>query len=160
MFSVLFAEQKSFEIEYKGKKINAFYEFSQKGSYKFKISLISTNSVAEQALVIHLDSFKGEVFINDKKMKKPRGQFPQLILSSKTIPKDFEMRVVLQDGNLAISNGSFDLRMPTLCRNLNGGCAMIIEKLEDNHFRFYCNDYENDDDFDDLIFELQIIKEE
>ena len=34
---------------------------------------------------------------------------------------------------------------------------MIIEKTGKDSYRFYCNDYENDDDFDDLIFDMEII---
>ena len=34
---------------------------------------------------------------------------------------------------------------------------MIIEKQNNNCYKFYCNDHENDDDFDDLIFEMKIL---
>lgn len=158
MFSVQFAEQNSFEIEYEGRKINAFYTFDKKGTYKFRFSFISTASFYRQVIVIFLEAFKGNISINGKNVKLPKGRFPQLIFAEKDMPKQFEMEVTLQDGDLGIGNGSFDLQVPEICRTLDGGCAMIIEELETNHFRFHCNDYENDDDFDDLIFDLEIIK--
>lgn len=158
VFSVQFAEQNSFEIEYKGKKVNAFYTFDRKGTYKLKFSFVSVNSLYSQAIVLHLDSFKGELSIGGQKIKKPKGRFPQLIFSKKHTPKQFELDVILQEGDIAICNGSIDAQVPEICRSLNGGCAMIIEEIEENHLRFYCNDYENDDDFDDLIFDLEIIK--
>lgn len=37
------------------------------------------------------------------------------------------------------------------------GNAFWIEKLSPTHSRFYCNDHEYDDDFDDLIFEVEVI---
>lgn len=88
----------------------------------------------------------------------PKGCFPQLRLDEKSTPKQFEIDVLLQGGDLAIGNGSFDLHVPEICRTLSGGCAMVIEKLGTNYLRFHCNDYENDDDFDDLVFDLEIIK--
>ena len=37
-------------------------------------------------------------------------------------------------------------------------CLMIKEELGEDKFRFYCNDIDWDDDFDDLIFDLEIEK--
>lgn len=36
---------------------------------------------------------------------------------------------------------------------------MIIEHFEHNKYRFICNDHEDDEDFDDLIFEMEIIEQ-
>ena len=36
------------------------------------------------------------------------------------------------------------------------GNAFWMEQLSDNRYRFYCNDHRMDDDFDDLIFDLEI----
>ena len=37
---------------------------------------------------------------------------------------------------------------------------MIIEKLDKDSFRFHGNAMENDDDFDDMIFDMQILSED
>lgn len=160
MFSVEFAEQNSSEIEYKGKKVNSFYSFDKKGIYKLKFSFISTNASCKQAIVLHLNCFKGDISIGGQKIKKPKGRFPQIIFEEWYKPRKIELEINLKGGILAICNGSFDAQVPEICRSLNGGCAMIIEEIEENYLRFYCNDYENDDDFDDLIFDLEIIKVE
>ena len=34
--------------------------------------------------------------------------------------------------------------------------AFWIESFSKNHYRFHCNDHQMDDDFDDLIFDLEI----
>ena len=36
------------------------------------------------------------------------------------------------------------------------GNAFWMEQLSDNRYRFHCNDHQMDDDFDDLIFDLEI----
>ena len=35
---------------------------------------------------------------------------------------------------------------------------MYIEQIGENKLRFYCNDHEIDDDFDDLIFDMEIME--
>ena len=154
----MFLEQKSFKIEYKGKMVNAYFPFEKKGSYLFKFSLLSSSSNYLQAIIIHWDSFEGHIYINGEEIKKPKKRFPQTIFDEKYAPKQFEMRVVLQSGKFRICNGSDLLGDESIWRSLYGGCAMIIEEIGENYYRFYCNDHENDDDFDDLIFEMEIIE--
>ena len=36
-------------------------------------------------------------------------------------------------------------------------CAMKIEELSATKKRYYCNDFEDNDGFDDLIFEMEIM---
>ena len=36
------------------------------------------------------------------------------------------------------------------------GAAITIDWLDEGWFRLNCNDTENDDDFDDLIFEMKV----
>jgi len=38
------------------------------------------------------------------------------------------------------------------------GNAFWIEQLSDTCQRFHCNDHKMDDDFDDLIFDMEIIE--
>ena len=122
-----------------------------------KFTFISPSSKYLQAIIIHWDSFKGQLFINGEEVKKPKTRFPQIILDEKYTPKQFEMKVILHSGRFRICNGSDLLGDQKIWRSLYGGCAMIIEEGENNSYTFYCNDHENDDDFDDLIFKMQIL---
>ena len=158
MFSSMFQEQDSYEIEYKGKKINQCFVFDKKGEHILKFSLISSNSEYLQAIIIHWSSFEGQLFINGEEVKKPKKRFPQTILDEKYAPKQFEIRVILHNGRFIICNGSDLLGDESIWRSLYGGCAMIIEEIGENHYRFYCNDHEIDDDFDDFVFEMEIIE--
>ena len=36
------------------------------------------------------------------------------------------------------------------------GNAFWMDQHSDNRYRFYCNDHKMDDDFDDLVFDLEI----
>lgn len=157
MFSLQFSEQDSFEIEYNGKKVNAFYSFNKPGEYILRFTFVSTSSIYLQAIIIHWSTFEGTMYIEGEEVRKPKGRFPQLIFDEKCSPKQFELRVSLKKGELCICNGSLDTSTTQeMWNSLYGGCAMIIEEMENNCFRFRCNDYENDDDFDDLIFDLEI----
>ena len=79
-------------------------------------------------------------------------------MDEKYAPKQFEIRVILHNGRFIICNGSDLLGDESIWRSLYGGCAMIIEEIGENHYRFYCNDHEIDDDFDDFVFEMEIIE--
>ncbi|MBP3415163.1 MAG: hypothetical protein J6L81_08205 [Clostridia bacterium] len=154
----MFREQKSDEIEYNGKKINKCYAFNRKGEYILNFRFIDCPSSIAQAIVIHWRSFEGKIFINGEKISISKGSLPQTVFSEKTTAKQFEIKVVLNGGEFIICNGSDLFGDQSVWRTLYGGCAMIIEPIGENTLRFYCNDHEEDDDFNDLIFELDIIE--
>ena len=49
--------------------------------------------------------FKGKIFWNGKRLKKERRRFPQIIFEETWAPKEFELEVILEDGDIEISNG-------------------------------------------------------
>ena len=57
-----------------------------------------------------------------------------------------------------ICNGSDLTGTKQFCRSMHMGCAIYIEELGENKYRFNCNDHEIDDDFDDLIYEMEIVQ--
>lgn len=156
-FTSQFTMQNSSEIDYKGKKVNRFYTYDRKGTHILRFTFVSTNSVNEQGITFHLSRFKGEMYINDEKIKIRKSRFPQLMFDEKNTPKQFEVKVILEDGDITICNCCTHPNCPEIWDSLLEGCAMIIEKLGEDSFRFHCNDMENDDDFDDLIFDMQIL---
>ena len=156
-FKWMFEEQNATEIEYKGKQVSALYRYDKKGKYRLKFTFVSTNSQHEQSIILHLYDFKGKIFWNGKRLKKERRRFPQIIFEQTWAPKEFELEVILEDGDIEISNGYSKTDVGRIdC--FMGGCAMIKEELGEDKFRFYCNDIDWDDDFDDLIFDLEIEK--
>lgn len=158
MFSSIFSEQGKFEIEYKGKTINAFYEINKKGKYILKFSFISVSSAFNQAILIHFVDFKGNVSINGDCIKLSDPRFPQLIFPEKETPKEFDVNLILESGNICICNASDPLGTGKIWHSLSKNCAMVIEKLSETKMRCHCNDHEYDEDFDDLVFELEIVE--
>ena len=128
-FKWMFEEQNATEIEYKGKQVRALYRYDK----------------------------KGKIFWNGKRLKKERRRFPQIIFEETWVPKEFELEVILEEGNIAISNGCLRPTTETIACFVDD-FAMIKEKLGEDKFRFYCNDIDWEDDFDDLIFDLEIEK--
>ena len=154
-FKWMFEEQNATKIEYKGKQVSALYRYDKKGKYRLKFTFVSTNSQYEQSIILHLDGFKGKIFWNGKRLKKERRRFPQIIFEETWAPKEFELEIILEEGDIGISNGYSKTDVGRIdC--FMGGCAMIKEELGEDKFRFYCNDIDWDDDFDDLIFDLEI----
>lgn len=146
-------------ITYKNKNIKSYYPINKSCILRF--SFISSNSFFEQAIVVSLDDdFQGSIYLNGKNMKIPNSRFPKFVFWKETAPVQFEIAVTIENGFLAICNGSDPFGDKKICRHLSGGCAFFIEKLEDNKLRFHCNDHENDDDFDDLIFDLEFVLQE
>ena len=100
---------------------------------------------------------KGRYSGMEKRLKKGRRRFPQIIFEETWAPKEFELEIILEEGDIGISNGYSKTDVGRIdC--FMGGCAMIKEELGEDKFRFYCNDIDWDDDFDDLIFDLEIEK--
>lgn len=142
---------------YKGRIINRYLTFEAKGYYKFDFKIISKNSRNLQAIILLLSKeFTAEFYINGKKVKKPKGRFPKIQLWENDVPEEFSVYVHIEDGELDILNGcALPLSTVSYCIMLSGGCAIFIEKKEDNHYRLNCNDVDLDDDFDDFVFEVK-----
>ncbi len=145
---------------YKGKLINKYLSFRKNGDYKLDFKIVSKNSKYLQAIVLLLNSdFKGMFHINNKKIAKPKGKFPKIILWENDIPEEFSIYVHSEEGSFNILNGcTIPMNNISYCNMMTGGCAIIIETLGENHYRLNCNDVERDDDFDDLIFEVSYSK--
>ena len=145
-------------IEYKGKTIHRLYRFDKTGEFVFRFTFNSTNSDFTQSIVMFYDEFEGDIFLNDINISKNKKKFSYFAFFEDTSPKQFELKVKLVGGTLEICNGVDPSGTKEGCTTLVWGCALIIEEIAENHFRFYCNDHENDDDFDDLIYELEIFE--
>lgn len=155
-FHVLFGDKK--QIEYEGKLINKYYELTEHGEYKINFTFLEGNSEFNQAIIIYFLDFSGEFYVENKKQKVPHKRFPRFQFWLGTVPNSFDVSIKLTQGKVIICNGSDLTGTKQFCRSMYMGCAMYIEKINDNKYKFYCNDHEIDDDFNDLIFEMEIIE--
>lgn len=150
-FSVLF--EGSDQIEYRGKTIRKYYKLDTPGEYTFCFKFIKSESPFHQAIVLFFLDFKGDFYLWDHKYKLPNSQFPKVNFWFDKAQKELSVKIKLSDGIVLICNGSDPIGNKQICHSLCLGCALQIEK-QDEKLIFYCNDHENDDDFDDLIFEV------
>lgn len=156
-FQRLFREQNSHIAEHDGRIYHRYFPIKVEQSIKLKFKFISSKSAFFQAIDIHLPrEFDGDVFIKGKKVPVKKTAFPQLIFWMDLTPAEFELIITQFNGEIKICNGSDPLGTKELCASLGFGCAMIVEPLGENRWRFYCNDHEYDDDCDDLVFEMEV----
>ena len=157
-FNVLFEENNSPIIQYQGKTIHRFCNIENSGSFTLKFSNIKRASKNFQAILILFNDCKGKMFIGGQEKELPKGIFPKLLFWEDLSPNSFEISFILESGNIIICNGSDPLGTKERCHYLTKNCAMFIEECAENKLKFFCNDHEYDDDFDDLIFDMEIIK--
>lgn len=156
-FSSLFTEANSSKIKYKNKDIYQDDTYDLLGIHKIKLRFISCNSKYIQAIVLDLYNFKGQIYLEGQEIKNPKRAFPSINFWQDTAPSEIELTINLESGNLGICNGSDPIGDKKICHRMSFGCAMMIEELSPTKKRYYCNDHENDDDFDDLVFEIEIL---
>lgn len=155
-FSVLFDGK--WEMEYKGKNIFKSFRFYQKGDFLFKFEYVESNSHLDQAITLHFIDFNGKIFLNGEETKTKNKRFPQINMWEGENKSSFELRLIIDEGFVALANSTQVSEGSIYYDSLVFGCAMFYEMLSENKYRFYCNDRDNDDDFDDLIFDLEITK--
>jgi len=154
-FSVLFGDD--IEMEYKGKKIIKLFRFGEKGRFILKFDFVKSNAENDQALVVFFTDFKGKITVDGKTIK-PRGKaFPQLRFWEGNPKKTICFDLIIESGRIAIANRG-QSEDSEFYHSLVFGCAMMPEQISENKYRFYCNDHKINDDFDDLIFDLEITK--
>jgi len=157
-FHVLFGSNK--QIEYKNQLIDRYFELTEVGEYKIKFTFIESNSDINQAIVLFFCDFSGEYYLENKLKQIKNNRFPQEHFWIDTSPKEFNVTINLLEGKIMICNGSDLLGDKCYCNTLHAGCAMHTVKISENRYRFFCNDHELDDDFNDLIFEMEILHKE
>ncbi len=158
-FSEYFTEAKSRIAKYKNETIYQCDIYDKVGLHNVKLEIISTNSSDEQAVILDLRQFKGNIYNTKGEIYPiPKNKYPTLDIYE-SIWKDVAyLRIELISGNIGLYNGSLiNVGLKKIVKYGSEGCAMKIEELSLTKKRYYCNDFGNDDDFDDLVFEMEII---
>lgn len=142
--------------EHNGKTYYRWYNLKFDTTFIVRFKLVSTKSAFNQAIALFFSDFKGDLYINNQKVKILKG-FKHYLFKTQDFETDFlELRVCPQNGYLFFGNASEDPRgIGYECGAF--GCAFWIEILDQQTYRFHCNDHEYDDDFDDLVFDCSII---
>ena len=144
---------------YEGKLYSRLYTvIDAPGKYCLSFEFISTNSKYEQYIGLSMYCFKGAVKLNGEKVKLRKGVFSGMKFSEKTAPKQFTAEIIVEEGEVNVFNGADGWIMDTIHNAEQATPAMIVEKNGENSYVFHCNDYVYDDDFDDLVFSLEVTK--
>lgn len=144
--------------EHDGKIIRRWYTIDKDGHYDIIIRIISTKSNHMQGIALFFNDFRGTLRLNGVSLPVLKGKFKHYVFRENQIQADgLTLSVLAEKGHLVLANASQTLG--------NGhfecgafGCAFWTETIAENHFRFHCNDHEMDDDFDDLVFDLEIVE--
>jgi len=168
-----------------GKTFFRYQRIEKKGKYQLKIKFISTNSSCQQGIAIKFSKkpeFKGNVLINGVSLSKPKKKhFTYVIREGIFENNEFRIDLLVEEGFIAFCNASDLLGdYPGLVEKVaemtgknpeqfedkgftSGfsaanmyGNAFWIESITPSCYRFHCNDHKMDDDFDDLIFDLEV----
>ena len=171
-------------FEENGKVFYRSYKVEEQGKFRLKLRVVSINSPYRQAIAFSLSSspkFKGSILINGQKFqaekKKLNYVMPVALPDNNEIIMDFD----IAEGYVRLANASDFLDdYPEMIEKISAqtgrtrdqfrGCsytsgfsaghlygnAFWMDQLSDNRYRFYCNDHKMDDNFDDLVFDLEI----
>ena len=144
-------------FEHEGKVYQRWYYIEKHGNYRIRFKIVSTNSPHRQGIALFFSDFKKSMELNGEKLRVLKG-FKHYVFKEGEFENDeFILTVNATEGCLTFANASED---PILKTYKCGAycCAFWIEQISDNYLRFHCNDHESDDDFDDLIFDLEYLE--
>ena len=145
-FTALFTESKGQPIIYKGKELKMMDRVSlPSGNVSFKLRFVSSDSDYKQGIILET---KGDFYINEQKIPK------KIVLWEDTAPKEVLMQVKSKNKEVLIYN-AWRLPNGTIHYWYNGG-ALYTEN-QDGKIIYHCNDGFPDEDFNDLIFSVEII---
>lgn len=170
--------------EENGKIFYRSYKIDKSGKFRVIIRVVSINSPYRQAIAFSLSNkpkFKGVLYINGTQFVPEKKQLNYVIPVALPDKSEIVFDLDIVGGYLRLANASDFLDdYPELIEQISAqtgrsreqfrGCsytsgfaagflyanAFWVEQIPNNRYRFHCNDHKMDDDFDDLIFDLEI----
>lgn len=146
-FQSLFFASKGQPIEYGGQLIQMVDRLPISKSQKLCVVFESKNSDWRQG--VHLSTV-GTFEVNGQKIKNA------VVLWEDTAPEESGLAINSKSGECLIKN-VWDVG-DGIMHSWHGGAAMIASNGDDGR-RYRCNDGHADEDFDDLVFRVQLIPE-
>lgn len=144
-FQELFTESKGQPVEYNGQIINLGDRLPVSKSQTIKLTFVSVNSDWRQGVHLHTD---GTFEANGQTIKKA------ILLWQDTAPRECIFTVHTKNGELLMWN-VWDTG-DGVTHSGHNGAAMIVEELPNGRL-YKCNDGHPDDDFDDLVFSIELV---
>jgi len=154
-FSELFQKFKSNSITYEDKTLILTDKFPVQNEENLLISIEKTNSDCRQWLCVDVTGYcetEGVVF--------KQGKGIRMLFWEDTTLKPVMLKIFSKVGFVQIYNiwESTDHRGTKSLDSWRYGSAMIVAEIE-NGRRYQCNDWHPDENFDDIIFTVQKLKQ-
>ena len=146
-FEDLFATSKGQPVVYNGRTIQMVDCLTVADGQLLKVKFESINAVWRQGIRLDIE---GSFEVSGEIVKKA------VLLWQDTAPPEVILKVQTKKGECWVKN-VWDVGNG-LTESWHNGAAMIVEELP-NGRRYRCNDGRADDDFDDLIFSLELVRE-
>lgn len=172
-------------FEFDGKIFYRYQRIEKAGKYRLKIKLVSKNTPYKQGIAISFSTeptFRGIILINGVPLLPVKKKHFAHVISEELFDcNELEIEILIEEGFLLFCNASdisedYQEIFSKIQKIVNNplervnrenftsgfsagnlyGNAFWIENITKNKYRFYCNDHRMDDDFDDLIFDLEV----
>lgn len=144
-FESFFAQSKGQPIQFAGRTVQMVDRIHISSGQEIKLRFLASKSHWRQGVYLTAD---GGFMVNGNFLKKA------VVLWQDTAPAEVLFQVQSKKGEFQVRN-VWDVGDGVMHSWHNGG-AMILEQ-SNNVRRYHCNDGEPDEDFDDLVFTLEII---
>ena len=172
-------------MEADGKVYYRSYSFDKKGKHRITIRVCEINSSYKQGITFSLSSipeFNGSLIINGQQFVPQKRKRIDYTIQNIVVGEEIVFELDMQEGVFRFANASDFLDdYPGLSEKLsaqtgrtreefrgvsyysglstayNNGNAFWMEQLGEDKYRFHCNDHKMDDDFDDIILDVEIV---
>ncbi len=154
-FHDLFNKQ-GIKAVYKGQTLYLYHHIELRSRDILKIDFISSNSPYKQAITISVIEPKRKKYLE---LEGDRSE--SFNLWEMNFPQTGAYITALRDIKVAVWNAweTVDENGKTRVWSAMQNAAMKIESKGNKHV-YYCNDGQDDEDFDDLVFEITVIPKE
>jgi len=165
-----------------GRTIYRSHKIEKRGKFRLVLRVVSINSTYRQGIAFCLSTepkFKGMLFINGTRFVGEKKQLNYVMPVELPDNTEIILDLDIEEGHLRLANASDFLDdYPEMIERISAqtgrpreqfrGCsytsgfsagflygnAFWVDRISENYYRFYCNDHQMDDDFDDLIFDM------
>lgn len=174
-------------VEYNGTTFYRFFRIEKVGKYLLKFKIISVNSDYKQGIALKFSDnpvSQGGILLDGTPLMLPKKKNQVYVFEADSIPdKEFVVQLCIPYGFVSIGNASdilpdyispsynipesirskfqgkesFTSGFTAAAYSFDNGNAFWIEERSNSVLRFHCNDHKSDEDFDDFIFDMEIV---
>ena len=143
-FEDLFLKSKGQPVVYNGRTIQMVDRLTVANGQRLKVTFEEVNADWRQGVCLTADV---GFLVNNQIVKK------SVVLWKDTAPREVLLKVQTKKGECQVKN-VWDVGDGVM-HSWHNGAAMIVEQIASGR-RYKCNDGRADDDFDDLIFSIEL----